>query len=152
MRPGSAGASGTSASAGVGIGLGVAATSAGGAFGAMARWSLTDLFPVAAGHFPWVTFAINVAGSALLAALPLLAVARSRPWLGLLLGTGVLGGFTTMSAVSTETFVLLDRGATGLGLAYCVGTLVASLLAVLFVDRITTEQQRQRFERAEGDE
>jgi CrcB protein len=137
---------------GVGIGAGVAVTSVGGAVGAVARWSLTDLFPVAAGDFPWVTFAINVVGSALLAALPLLAVARTRPWLGMLLGTGVLGGFTTMSAASTETFVLLDRGAVGLGLAYCVGTLGASLLAVLLVDRLTTEQQRQDFERAEGDE
>ena len=47
MRPGSSGA-GTS----VGIGVGVAATSVGGAVGAVARWSLTDLFPAAAGHFP----------------------------------------------------------------------------------------------------
>jgi len=152
MRPGSAGASGTSAGASVGVGLGIAATSVGGAVGAVARWSLTDLFPVAAGHFPWVTFAINVVGSALLAALPLLAVARSRPWLGLLLGTGVLGGFTTMSAASAETFVLLDRGATGLGLAYSVGTLCASLLAVLLVDQLTTEQRRRDFELAESDE
>ncbi len=129
------------------------ATSVGGAVGAVARWSLTDLFPVAAGDFPWVTFADQrrrFRPSA--AALPLLAVARSRPWLGLLLGTGVLGGFTTMSAASAETFVLLDRGATGLGLAYCAGTLCASLLAVLLVDRLTTEQQRQDFEIAEGDE
>jgi CrcB protein len=64
----------------------------------------------------------------------------------------VLGGFTTMSAASAETFVLLDRGATGLGLAYCAGTLGASLLAVLVVDRLTTEQQRRDFESAEGDE
>ncbi len=134
------------------LGLGVLATGAGGALGAVARWFLTDLFPVAAGHFPWVIFIINVAGSGLLATLPLLSVVRSRPWLGLLLGTGVLGGFTTMSAASTETFVLIDRGATGLGLTYCVGTLCASLSAVLLVDRLTTEQQRQDFELAEGDE
>ena len=57
-----------------------------------------------------------------------------------------------MSAASAETFVLLDRGAAGLGLAYCLGTLCASLLAVLLVDRLTTEQQRQDFESAEGDE
>jgi CrcB protein len=147
MRLGSSGAGTT-----VGIGVGVAVTSAGGAVGAVARWSLTDLFPAAADHFPWVTFAINVVGSGLLAALPLLAVARSRPWLGVLLGTGVLGGFTTMSAASVETFVLLDRGATGMGLSYCLGTLSASLLAVLLVDRLTTEEQRQDFELAEGDE
>ena len=48
--------------------------------------------------------------------------------------------------------MLLDRGATGLGLAYCVGTLCASLLAVLLVDRLTTEQRRHDFEIAESDE
>ena len=147
MRPASSGGGSR-----VGIRVGVAATSVGGALGAVARWSLTDLFPVAAGHFPWVTFAINVVGSGLLAALPLLAVARSRPWIGLFLGTGVLGGFTTMSAASAETFDLLDRGATGLGLAYCIGTLCASLLAVLLLDRFTTDDQRHDFELAEGDE
>jgi len=134
------------------LGIGILATSAGGAVGAVARWALTDLFPFATDGFPWVTFLINVIGSALLAALPLLAAARSRPWLGLLLGTGALGGFTTMSAASTETFLLIDRGAAGLGLAYGAGTLCAALLAVLLVDRLTTEQQRQDFESAEGDE
>jgi CrcB protein len=134
------------------LGIGIIATSAGGAVGAVARWALTDLFPVAADGFPWVTFVINITGSGILAALPLLAAARTRPWLGLLLGTGALGGFTTMSAASTETFVLIDRGAAGLGLAYCAGTLCASLLAVLLVDRLTTEQQQQDFESAEGDE
>jgi len=134
------------------LAVGMVATSVGGAAGAVARWSLTDLFPVAVGHFPWVTFAINVVGSTLLAALPLLAVVRSRTWLGLLLGTGVLGGFTTMSAASAETFVLLDQGATGLGLAYCVGTLGAALLAVLLMDRVVPELLPQAFEGAEGDE
>ena len=63
--------------------------------------------------FPWTTFAINVAGSgaarrcsALLPAGP-----RRTPWLPVCLGTGVLGGFTTMSAASVDTFVLLDGGA-----------------------------------------
>ena len=143
---------GDTASPRASLGVGILATSAGGAVGAVARWSLTDLFPAAAGGFPWVTFVINVTGSAILAGLPLVAAVRARPWLGLLLGTGALGGFTTMSAASTETFVLIDRGATGLGLTYCLGTLCASLLAVLLVDRLTTEQQRQDFERAEGDE
>ncbi len=132
--------------------VGILATSVGGAAGAVARWALTDLFAGSAGSFPWVTFAINVVGSALLVALPLLAAARSRPWLGLLLGTGALGGFTTMSAASAETFVLLDGGAVGLGLAYCAGTLGAALLAVRLVDRLTTEQQRREFANAEGDE
>ena len=99
------------------------------------------------GLLAFVLAVVSVPGPSPLALGALLCVAAL-----VLLGTGVLGGFTTMSAASAETFVLLDRGATGLGLAYCVGTLFASLLAVLLVDRLTTEQQRQDFELAEGDE
>jgi CrcB protein len=132
--------------------VGVAATAAGGALGAVVRWLLTEAFPVSAGHFPWTVFLVNVAGSALLAALPVLSAVRERAWLALFLGTGVLGGFTTMSAASADTFVLLDRGEVGLGAAYCLGTLAAALLAVRAVDRFTTAEQRRRFEDEEGDE
>jgi CrcB protein len=147
---------GTPASAGpspeVSVGLGVLVTGVGGALGAVLRWSLTSAFPVAAGHFPWPVFLINVVGSGLLAALPLLSAVRRRPWLPLLLGTGVLGGFTTMSAASADTFALLDRGDVGLAAAYCLGTLAAALLAVLAVERLSSEKQRRDFEKAEGDE
>jgi CrcB protein len=114
---------------------GVCVTAIGGALGAMARWALESAFPVAADQFPWTTFAINVTGSALLAALPLLAVARHHPWVGVLLGTGVLGGFTTMSAASVDTFALLDHGHLAAGAAYCLGTVGAALGVVLLVDR-----------------
>lgn len=131
--------------------VGVVATGVGGAVGAVARWSLTSTLPVETDRFPWTTFLINVAGSALLAALPLLAVVHTRPWLALLLGTGVLGGFTTMSAASAETFELLDRGEVVLGLAYCLGTLFAALLAVTALDLLTTADQRTDVEDHEGD-
>jgi len=122
--------------------VGVLATGVGGAAGALARWSLTAAFPVEVDRFPWSTFLINVAGSALLAALPLLAAVHHRTWLALLLRTGVLGGFTTMSAASAETFALLDRGQVALGLTYCLGTLAASVVAVLVLDRFTAPDQR----------
>ncbi len=122
--------------------VGVLATGVGGAAGAATRWSLTSAFPVEADHFPWSTFLINVVGSALLAALPLLAAVHHRPWLALLLGTGALGGFTTMSAASLETFALLDRGHVVLGLTYAVGTLAASVVAVLALERLSTPDQR----------
>lgn len=146
---------GTTASVGPppGVGVGVLATAAGGALGAVARWSLTSAFPVTVGHFPWPVFLINVVGSGLLAVLPVLSAVRRRPWLPLFLGTGVLGGFTTMSAASTDTFRLLDGGHVGLGLAYCLGTLAAALLAVLAVDRLSESPgSRDDFESREGDE
>ena len=105
-----------------------------------------------AGRFLWTTLLINVVGSGLLALLPLFPAVRRRQWLGLLLGTGFLGGFTTMSAASAETFALLERGDVGLGLAYSLGTLAAALAAVLLVDSLTTDKQRREFETGEGDE
>jgi CrcB protein len=134
------------------LAVGVLATATGGAIGAVVRWSLTSSFPVVVGHFPWTVFLINVVGSGLLAALPLIGAVRRRPWLPLFLGTGVLGGFTTMSAASTDTFMLLDHGDVGLGLAYSLGTLAAALLAVLAVDRLVPAAQRRGFQGAEGDE
>ncbi len=131
--------------------VGVLATGVGGVVGAVARWSLTSAFPVETDRFPWTTFLINVAGAALLTAMPLLAAVHTRPWLALLLGTGVLGGFTTMSAASVETFVLFDRGHVLLGLTYCVGTLIAALAAVVLLERLTTPDQRRDVEGHEGD-
>ncbi|MGZ4594950.1 MAG: fluoride efflux transporter FluC [Actinomycetes bacterium] len=129
----------------------VFAASAGGAIGALARWALTDRFPVGDG-FPATVFWINVLGCALLAALPALAAVRVRPWLGVFLGTGVLGGFTTMSAASEQTVMLLEHDRPGTALAYAGGTLVAALGAVWLVDRWTTPAQRALLERDEADE
>jgi CrcB protein len=127
------------------------AASAGGVVGALARWALTDAFPVGDG-FPATVFWINVTGSALLAALPALAVVRRTPWLAVFLGTGVLGGFTTMSAASEQTVVLLERDRPVTALAYAGGTLVAALVAVWLVDRWTTPDARALLEREEADE
>jgi CrcB protein len=131
--------------------LGVLVTAVGGALGAVVRWWLTVALPVPAGEFPRTIFLVNVVGSGLLATLPLVPAIRERPWLVLLLGTGVLGGFTTMSAASVETFELLDRGHVGTGLAYGVGTLLAALAAVLLVERFSTSQDRGDVETEEGD-
>lgn len=119
-------------------GRGVLLVAAGGALGALARQGLTEALPTAAGAFPWTMFAINVLGSAALAAVPLLPQARRHAWPGLFVGTGLCGGFTTMSAASVDTFTLLDGGHVVTGGAYCVGTLLAALLAVVLVSRFAT--------------
>jgi CrcB protein len=128
----------------------LAAAAAGGIIGALARAGLTDWFPVGSG-FPWTVFAINVAGSALLAGLPALDVVRRTPWLGVFLGTGVMGGFTTMSAASAETVSLFEHDRTGTGIAYIAGTLVVALLAVRLVEGLTTPGERAAAERDEVD-
>ena len=135
-----------------GVALLAGAAGLGGAVGALARWGLTEAFPVADGHFPWVIFVINVTGSALLAAVPLLPLARRVPWVAVFLGTGILGGYTTMSAASVDTFTLLDEGHLTLALAYSLGTLGAAVAAVMLVDRWGNPEERLRFEREGGDE
>jgi fluoride exporter len=132
--------------------VGCAATAVGGALGALARWGLETAFPAGDGGFPWTTFLINVVGSALLAGLPLLPVVRRYRWAGVLLGAGVLGGFTTMSTASVDTFTLLDGGHVALGSAYCLGTVAAALSAVLLVNRLTTAEQQREAMDEEWDE
>ncbi len=107
----------------------LAAVAAGGAIGAVGRWTVSTLTPDPDG-FPWATFTVNVLGCFLLALLPTLLAVRTRPLLLLALGPGLLGGFTTLSAYAEEARALAADGRAGLAAAYVVGTLAACLLAV----------------------
>jgi fluoride exporter len=129
----------------------LAAVALGGACGAVLRWALGEAFPDGVG-FPWTVFAINVAGSFALAALPALAVVRRSPVLAVGLGTGLLGGFTTLSACSDQTRALLDAGDGALAAAYLLGTLGAALVAVALADRLSSPADRFRLEEEGADE
>jgi CrcB protein len=133
------------------LGRALAAAAVGGVLGSLARYGLTDAFVIGAG-FPWTVFAINVVGSALLAALPAFAVVRRSPLLGVFLGTGVMGGFTTMSAASEQTVSLFEHGHDLTALCYVAGTLVAALVAVAVVDHWSTAAERAEAEAAGVDE
>lgn len=130
--------------------LGVLVVAIGGALGAVARGAMVDQWPASSGSFPWTVFLINVSGSMLLAALPAIAIVRRTRWLPLFLGTGVLGGFTTMSTAAVGSYDL--RHHTVLAAAYVLGTLAAALGGVLLVDRLSTPEQRALIESEEGDE
>ncbi len=108
----------------------VVAVALGGAAGACLRALIVGAAPAADDRFPWSTLAVNVLGTLLLALLPGLAAVRRRPLLPLLLGTGVLGGFTTLSAYSEQTRALAAAGHLGTAAAYVVTTLVACFAAV----------------------
>ncbi len=127
------------------------AVAVGGAAGAVARHLLAEAFPTAGEAFPWGTFGINVSGAFLLALLPAFAVVRRHELLPPLLGTGLLGGYTTLSTYSEQARHLLDVGQTGLATAYVVGTLAACLGAVAVADRFSTTAQRREFDEEEGD-
>jgi len=105
-----------------------------GAVGGVLRWLLGDLVPDGAG-VAWTTFAINVSGSAALAALPALGPVRRRPALTAGLGSGLLGGYTTLSAYSEQTRALLADGRVVVAGAYAAGTVLACLAAVAVVSR-----------------
>lgn len=113
----------------------VGAVALGGALGAVARWGLGELVPDGA-DFPWTTFAINVSGSFLLAVVLGLAAVRRRPVLRAGLGPGVLGGYTTLSAVSEQSRALLADGQATTALAYLLATVLAAVAAVALGSRL----------------
>lgn len=123
--------------------------SLGGLSGALLRWQLGVLLPDGGG-FPWTTFGINVVGSFLLAALPALAFVRRHALLPPLLGTGVLGGFTTLSAYAEQGRALLAGGETLLAAGYLAGTLAACVAAVLLADLLSSPAEQREFADEEG--
>jgi CrcB protein len=127
------------------------AVALGGALGAVLRWALGDAAPDGAG-FPWTTFAINLTGSLVLAALPALHVVRRNKALAAGLGPGLLGGYTTLSAYSEQTRALLADGQIATALLYLFGTLAACLVAVALVSRLYPPAAGAEFAAEGGDE
>jgi CrcB protein len=121
------------------------AVAAGGAIGALLRVLVGELWPVH--DFPWSTLLINLSGTAALAALPALAVVRRHPLAAPFLGTGVLGGYTTLSTASAEVLTLDPLAAFG----YLALTLGSCLLVITLVQRLTTPDERALFDEEEGD-
>lgn len=97
----------------------------GGTIGTAARLGLGLLLPDAGG-IPVAVLVANVVGALLIGILAARLPASTD--LRLLLGTGVLGGFTTYSAFMTGT-VALWTDAPLLAVAYAVGSLVLGLAA-----------------------
>lgn len=89
-----------------------AAVAAGGLAGTELRYGLGVLFPESAGAVPWTTLAINVAGSFVLGMLTTIWIARPRTafWLRAAIGPGLLGSFTTFSAVVASVDQLARGG------------------------------------------
>jgi fluoride exporter len=108
------------------------AVAAGGVVGSLGRWGLALAVPPATGEVPWATLAVNGLGSFLLGLLMVLVtdVWPDQRYVRPFWGVGVLGGFTTFSALAVELRALLDAGDTGLAAAYLLGTLLLGLVAV----------------------
>jgi len=108
----------------------ILAVLAGGMIGAPARYLADRL--VQGRHdsvFPWGTFAVNMAGSAVLGFL--LGADRHlglSPVVFALLGTGFCGGLTTFSTFGYETLRLLEDGAIGEAGVNVIGSLAIGVL------------------------
>lgn len=107
----------------------VAAVAIGGAIGACARYGIELAWPTPSGGIPWATLAINVSGCALMGAL---MVAITELWVGHrllrpLLGTGVLGGYTTFSTFAGDVDTLAAAGHPLRALLYLLTTPVLVL-------------------------
>lgn len=107
---------------------------AGGAVGAVARY-LTGLAALRSlgAAWPYGTLAVNVVGGFAMGLLAALLAARGEAdqdrW-RLLLGVGVLGGFTTFSAFSLEVAMMIERREWASAFTYSTLSVVASVAAL----------------------
>lgn len=105
----------------------------GGTVGTALREALSIIVPAVDG-VSVIILAINVVGALALGVLLEALVRRGadegwRRTLRLLLGTGVLGGFTTYSALAADSGALLTNGRTGAAIVYALATVILGAAA-----------------------
>ena len=102
----------------------------GGALGAALRYVTGAALGVQLGAgFPYATLAVNLAGGfamGVLAAFVLRGAASENA--RLFIGVGLLGGFTTFSAFSLESFQMVERGAWMMAGGYALASVIGSVL------------------------
>jgi len=119
------------------------AVAGGAVIGTAARYGLDLLIPHRLDQFPWSTFAINVVGSFALGWLAAAVWDRVPDWVRAGLGAGLLGSFTTFSAVMISAIAIaeggelvggagsLEPGDFGLAALVVLADVVAGLIAAL---------------------
>jgi fluoride exporter len=103
----------------------VALVAVGGTAGVLARYGLTVWL-----QSIWTVAGINLVGSFLLGLLLHVEVQLPRE-VRTGLGVGFLGGFTTLSTLTTQTVLEADGGRPGVAAAYLAVNVVGGLLAAL---------------------
>ena len=100
-----------------------AAVGVGAAVGGLLRWTAGLWFNPLWHGFPLGTLVVNGVGGLLVGGISAWLVHQPSEMLRLLLVTGFLGGLTTFSAFSIESFSLLQHGQTGMALLHAAAHL-----------------------------
>jgi len=109
----------------------------GGALGAVSRYAMSGAIAHRYGaDFPWPTLAVNLLGALIIGFIAEYFAfhGEAHENLRLFLVTGILGGFTTFSAFSMETSLLIQRGDLLAALAY-VGVSVIGTVALVIAGK-----------------
>jgi fluoride exporter len=106
----------------------------GGAVGSVSRYVLNDRVRAVLGtSWPTGIFTINVLGGFLMGCLVGVLALRGaddqEKW-RVLVGVGVLGGFTTFSSFSLDVALMIERKAYGQAAAYSLASVVVSVVAL----------------------
>jgi fluoride exporter len=117
----------------------LAAIALGGAAGALLRVALSRSYGAGSASWPWVTFAVNMAGALILG----YAVTRLQERLPVsayrrpLLGTGFCGALTTFSTMQLELLRMLDADRYGLAAGYAITSIVLGYVCVHVASAVT---------------
>ena len=122
----------------------LAAIAFGGAAGALLRVALSQSYTTSSASWPWVTFAVNIAGAILLGyfvtrlqeRLPLSAYRRP------LLGTGFCGALTTFSTMQLELLRMFDAHRYGLAAGYAAATIALGYACVHVISALVRRVRR----------
>jgi CrcB protein len=116
--------------------LSIAAVSLGAVVGSLARWSAGVWLNARWAGFPLGTLFVNCVGGLLIGMLLFWLERSPNELLRLLLVTGLLGGFTTFSAFSVESLIMLQRGELLLALAHTMAHVIGALACAALGFRI----------------
>ena len=112
----------------------------GAGLGGLARFGLGTMVQQAGGvDFPWGTLIVNITGSLLIGVLYMLleGTPSATQWRAFL-GVGFCGGYTTFSAFSYDTVLMMQAGNWSRAMLYAFVSVTACLIATIAGFRLAT--------------